>query len=184
VLLGDPTDETNVFAWSEVVANIPGSRGYAVGKPWVYKRQVDDCIASDVCIYVDDGRSTGNEEETAWRASSKFAKTASFLGLQDAARKRMAPSQAPEPWFGAKASTTYVGVFRSVANERWLKMKRILTKIKGTLLESRDSHQAAQFAFGQFRRDTGFLVFVTGTSSRGHRASGPSLLQSLPSRSV
>jgi hypothetical protein len=163
VLLGDLTDETNVFAWSEVVANIPGSRGYAVGKPWVYKRRVDNCIASDVCIYVDGGRSTGKDEETAWRASSEFTKIASFLGVQDVARKLMAPSQDPEPWFGAKASATDEGVFRSVANKQWLKMKRILTKIEGTLLESRDSHQAARFAFGQFRRDTGFLVYVTGT---------------------
>jgi hypothetical protein len=67
---------------------------------------VDDCIAPGVCIYVDDGRSTGKDEETAWRASSKFAKMASFLGLQDVARKRMAPSLDPEPRFGAKASTT------------------------------------------------------------------------------
>jgi hypothetical protein len=134
VLLGDPTDKANVFVWAEVVENIPGSWGYVVGKPWVYKRSVDGFIASNVCIYVDDGRSTGKDEETAWRASSKFAKTASFGGLQDAARKKMAPSQDPEPWFGAKASTTEVGVFRSVADERWMK-----TKVEGTLLESKGS---------------------------------------------
>jgi hypothetical protein len=163
VLLGDPTDKANVFAWAEVVANIPGSRGYVVGKPWEYKRRVDGFIASDVCIYVDDGRSTGKDEETAWRASSKFAKTPSFLGLQDAAWKRMAPSQDSEPWFGAKASTTEVGVFKSVADERWMKMKRILTKVEGTLLESKGSQQVVRFPFGQFRRDTGFLVYVMGT---------------------
>jgi hypothetical protein len=163
VLLGDPTDKANIFAWAEVVANIPGPRGFVVGKPWVYKRRVDGFIALDVCIYVEDGRSTGKDEETAWPASSKFAKTASFLGLQDAAWKRMAPSQDPEPWFGAKASTTEVGVFRSVADERWIKMKRILTKVEGTLLESKGSQQVARFPFGQFRGDTGFLVYVRGT---------------------
>jgi hypothetical protein len=109
VLLWDTTDKANVFAWAEVVANIPGLWGYVVGKPWVYKRRVDGFITSDVCIYVDDGQSTGKDEETAWRASSKFAKAASFMGLQDAARKRMAPSQDPEPWFGAKVSTTEGG---------------------------------------------------------------------------
>jgi hypothetical protein len=165
VLLGNPTDKANVFAWSEVVANTPGSRGYVVGKLWVYKRRVDGFIASDVCIYVDDGRSTGKDEERAWRASSKFAKTASFLGLQDAARKRMAPSQDPEPWFGAKASTMDVGVFRSGAKERWMKVKRILTKVEGTLLESKGSQQVTRFPFGKFRRDTGFLMYVTGTYS-------------------
>jgi hypothetical protein len=129
VLLGDPTDKANIFAWAEVAANIPRLRGYVVGKPWVYKRDVDGFIASDVCIYVDNGQSKGKDKETAWRASSKFAKIASFLGLQDAAWKRMAPSQDSEPWFGAKASTTEVGVFRSVADERWMKMKRILMKV-------------------------------------------------------
>ena len=75
----------------------------------------------------------------------------------------MAPSQDPEPWFGAKASTTEVVVFRSVADERWMKMKRILTKVEGTLLESKGSQQVARFPFGQFRQDTGFLVHMTGT---------------------
>jgi hypothetical protein len=75
----------------------------------------------------------------------------------------MAPSQDPEPWFGAKASTTEVVVFRSVADERWMKMKRILTKVEGTLLESKGSQQVARFPFGQFHRDTGFLVYVMGT---------------------
>jgi hypothetical protein len=58
-----------------------------------------------------------------------------------------------------------VGVFRSVADERWMKMKRILTKVEGTLLESKGSQKVARFPFGQFRRDIGFLVYVTGTYS-------------------
>jgi hypothetical protein len=161
VLLGEPHDPTNVFGWSRVVCNIPCSPGYKVGKPWIYKQRTDGYIASDVCIYVDDGRSTAKDEETAWRASSKFAKTASFLGLQDAARKRMAPSQSPEPWFGAKARTTSVNVLRSIAQDRWDKAKRILERVHAEVSDTQGSE--GRIAFRQLRKDTGFLMYVAQT---------------------
>lgn len=161
VLLGDPSDETNVYQWSRVVVNIPGSVDYQVGKPWVYKERADGFMATDVCIYVDDGRSTAKDEETAWLASSKFGKTASWLGLQDAARKRMGPSQNPEPWFGAKASTTADGVYRSTAQKRWDKTKSILSRISGIMTEAGD--QPARLEYAQLRRDTGFLMYICMT---------------------
>ena len=163
VLLGDPKDSGNVFAWERVICNVPCSPRYQVGKPWIYKQRADGHIAADVCIYVDDGRSTAKDEESAWRASSKFAKTASFLGLQDAARKRMAPSQSPEPWFGAKARTTSDSVLRSISQARWDKAKSILTRL--SLEVSEASVGEGRIAFRQLRKDTGFLMYVAQTYS-------------------
>jgi hypothetical protein len=55
--LGEPSDETNVFAWDRVKVNVPGSTTYRPGRPWISKRRVDGLIALDIHVYVDDGRS-------------------------------------------------------------------------------------------------------------------------------
>jgi hypothetical protein len=96
-----------------------------------------------------------------WLASSKFANTASYLGLQDAARKRMAPSQNPEPWFGAKVSTTAVAVFQSTAQKQWDKTKAILARLRATL--ENPLPLSPMLAFGQLRRGTGFLMYMCMT---------------------
>jgi hypothetical protein len=61
--LGEPSDETNVFAWDRVEVNVPGSATYRPGRPWISKRRVDGRIASDIHLYVDDGRSAAPDEE-------------------------------------------------------------------------------------------------------------------------
>eukprot|EP00978_Attheya_sp_CCMP212_P014301 scaffold36374_cov58-Attheya_sp.AAC.7 len=102
-MLGDPEDESNVFRWDRV--------------------RVDGTIAAEIVGYVDDNRVTSSTEEKAWLASSRVAKSAAWLGLQDAARKRRPPSQRPGPWAGCVA---YVGkdyVKKSVTQKRWKKTR-------------------------------------------------------------
>jgi hypothetical protein len=127
--MGEPSDhENNAFAWETVELNVPGSKGYRPGRPWISKRRRDGKIAADVHIFVDGGRSTGPTEEVAWQASSRFAKTASFLGLQDTCRKlgvqdtcrnRREPSNRPGAWSGSCVETTDTEVLVSVSQERW-----------------------------------------------------------------
>jgi hypothetical protein len=105
-MLGDPEDESNVFRWDRVIVNLPGSEWYDPSKPLIYKVRVDGTIAAEIVGYVDDNRVTSSTEEEAWLASSRVAKSAAWLGLQDAARKRRPPSQRPGPWAGCVA---YVG---------------------------------------------------------------------------
>ena len=77
-------------------------------------------MATDIHVYVDDVRITAPTKELAWLASSRVAKQCSWLGLQDAARKRREPSQVPGSWAGAVILTN--GPPRkSVTQEKWEK---------------------------------------------------------------
>jgi hypothetical protein len=159
----------------------PIRQTYLLGQKWwrIYRGLKDTLPASLGCT------------SAAWMDSSRL--TCAFIWMMDDQRGRMkrrpgeqAASSLRPPRFWdskmrresgwhqarirnhglvSKASTMDVGVFRSVADERWMKMKRILTKVEGTLLESKGSQKVARFPFGQFRRDIGFLVYVTGTYS-------------------
>eukprot|EP00978_Attheya_sp_CCMP212_P029827 scaffold107351_cov30-Attheya_sp.AAC.1 len=122
-MLGDPEDDDNVFNWDNVIVNLPGNGKYDPSMPLIYKVRKDGTIAADIVCYVDDNRVTAVSEEDAWRSSSRVAKSASWLGLQDAARKRRPPSQRPGPWAGCVA---YVGkdyVKKYVTQRRWEKTK-------------------------------------------------------------
>mmetsp|Transcript_6949 Transcript_6949/g.10555 ORF Transcript_6949/g.10555 Transcript_6949/m.10555 type:complete len:98 (+) Transcript_6949:1353-1646(+) len=70
-----------------------GSENYDPSLPWISKIDDEGLLACDLHQYVDDLRITVKDAALAWRASSRVAKICSFLGLQDAARKRRAPSQ-------------------------------------------------------------------------------------------
>ena len=56
-----------------------------------------------------------------------MAKALSYLGLQDAARKRRMGSQRPGAWAGSAVSTDNGVVIKSVSQERWEKLR---TKIQ------------------------------------------------------
>lgn len=168
VLLGDRTDPSNTFHWTGVCLNLPCTEEYNPGRPWIFKTNREGGVAADVAVYVDDGRSTAQSKEEAWQAGSKFAKTASFLGLQDTARKRFGPSQAPDqPWFGVKMSTLGGTVRKSIAVERWEKTKRLLREIKAELDEQGMCGWAwckeLVLNLKKLERVVGFLVYVSAT---------------------
>jgi len=54
VALGDRHDNENVFAWSSVEMNLPGSFGFDPARSWISKRRADGRIASDIHLYADD----------------------------------------------------------------------------------------------------------------------------------
>jgi len=93
LVMGDPKDENNHFAWHSVRLNLPGTEGYDSTIPWIVKLRKDGLVASDIAQYVDDVRIIAATEELDWLCSSKMAKGLAWLGLQDAARKRRMPSQ-------------------------------------------------------------------------------------------
>jgi len=91
-VLEDPTTPGNVFGWARVDCNYPGLPGYLPNLPWISKQTKDDLIACEVLDYVDDNRTTGPDYESVWRASTNLAKGYSYLGIQDAMRKRRSPT--------------------------------------------------------------------------------------------
>ena len=44
---GDRKHRMNVFGWERVVLNLPGSKGYDLTRPWVFKMRADGKIATD-----------------------------------------------------------------------------------------------------------------------------------------
>ena len=87
VAYGDRRLLTNPFAWEEVQLNLPGSHGYNPSLPWVMKVRSDGHLASEVYVYVDDGRATGWSAQECWRAVRRFCGVCSHRGVQDASRK-------------------------------------------------------------------------------------------------
>ena len=100
--------------------NLPGSEGYDPRLPWVSKVRVDNLVACEVYIYVDDGRITGPTKLETWAATRRLCSVILSLGMQDASRKRTEPSLDPGPWVGTILSTNE-GVSISVSQERWEK---------------------------------------------------------------
>ena len=154
--LGCRKDPTNVFRWSKVSLNLPGDWDYDPSLSPVRKLRTDGVMAADIHPYVDDLRETAATEEESWKASSCVAKSASYYGLQDAARKRREPSKSPGAWAGAVIETGPDGAFKRVSQERWDK-----TKSRVRLLE--DMLELEWIDRKELERIRGFLVYVSLT---------------------
>jgi hypothetical protein len=158
VIRGDPKDENNVFRWDNVRLNLPGSPKYDPTLPWVFKVRKDGTPAADFFFYVDDNRTTGNTEREAWLAARRVASVCSFLGVQDASRKRRKASKTPGAWAGAVVSTDEEGVYVRVSDEKWEKAKAIIEKTKSEIL-GKDGWIGRK----GLESSRGFLLYVTRT---------------------
>jgi hypothetical protein len=158
VIRGDSGDKNNVFHWDRVKMNLPGSTEYDPSLPWVFKVKEDGTPAADFFFYVDDNRTTGNSEREAWQAARKVASVCSYLGIQDASRKRRKASKTPGAWAGAIVSTNEGGVYVTVSQEKWVKAQNMIAK---TVKE------VDEFDGWLLRKDLerrrGFLLYVTRT---------------------
>jgi hypothetical protein len=155
---GDRNKQSNPFKWKRVVLNLPGTPHYDSSYPWVYKVREDGHIASDIFLYVDDGRPTGFSEEQCWQASRRFCSICSYLGIQDAARKRTTPSQTPGPWAGSVVHTKGE-VVALVSQKKWDKTKSMVAELKA-MLSAREDGKLPHKRLEQIR---GFLIYVSRT---------------------
>jgi hypothetical protein len=121
--MGDPKEVGNPFEWDHIELSLPCSADYDASKPWIIKMRKDGDIASEVVQYVDNVRIIAATRELAWLCSSKMAKGLCFLGLQDAARKRIEPSQRPGAWAGATVMMDDETICKGVTKERWVKLQ-------------------------------------------------------------
>lgn len=104
VIRGDRHDPNNVFCWDRVKLNLPGSTShpYDPTLPWVSKwLDNEERIAPNFFLYVDDIRTNGGSKKECWLVARRVASICSFLGIQDAPRKRRPPSKSPGPWAGS-----------------------------------------------------------------------------------
>ena len=80
---------SNPFRWDHVIMNLPGNPNYDPGMPRVYKwNNIVSTIACDCKFFCDDFRITGPNEDLTKRATHRLETTMSYLGIQDATRKR------------------------------------------------------------------------------------------------
>lgn len=156
LMLGDPTDRTNVYRWDHVVLNLPGNEDYDASMPWVYKARADGTIAADLHKYVDDVRVTAPTLPEVDQASSVVAKRAAYHGAQDAARKRRKSSQRPGAWAGSNIETESDAVYKTVSLERWQKTKAHIEQ----LVDWIDSDEIPRKPLESIR---GYLVYVSLT---------------------
>jgi hypothetical protein len=155
---GVKDDPKNPFQWEDVVLNLPDQPEYDPTYPWVYKRRRDGNIASDIFLYVDDGRPMGFDQEQCWAASRLFCSVCSHLGIQDATRKHTTPSQTPGPWAGSVIHTDQ-NLVALVSQKKWDKTKSMIDKLAGLLL-ARDDGKLPLKRLEQIR---GFMIYVSLT---------------------
>lgn len=157
VIKGDRTSSENVFHWSDIRLNIPGSDDYDPTKPWVSKIRLDGWIAADMFIYVDDARTTGATYEQCWKAARRTASVLNWLGIQDAARKRREPSREPGAWAGSIFKTENDRVTVKLSEEKWDKTKRIIEELREYKI---NDQEVSLKALSSHR---GFLQYVVRT---------------------
>ena len=130
---GDRRDPANPFHWSEVRMDLPGDPTYDCSMPRVYKwNGVVGCIACDCKTFVDDSRTIGSTRALCRACTHQLETRMSYLGLQDATRKKRDAARAPGEWTGTiQRAIPGLGVFATVSQKKWDKAKGYLMDIKG-----------------------------------------------------
>ena len=137
-IVGDKDDPNNPFRWDRVELNLPCTKGYDPKRPWVSKVRGDGVIASDVFLYADDVRHTGDTEEDCWRGARRFMSMCNYLGIQDAPRKRKAPDQDQGPWAGTEVHTS-TGLEGMLPEGKWTKLKQQIERLAEMHAEDPDN---------------------------------------------
>ena len=135
--------------------NLPGAGDYNPTLPWVMKVRFDNNLACEIYIYVDDGRITGWCKLACWKAARRFCCVISFLGIQDASRKRTEPVPDPGPWAGTVVHTTGE-VSATVTEAKWAKTRELV-------LELRELLQHPLLPRTRLEHIRGFLIYVART---------------------
>ncbi len=115
-------------------------------------------LANDLFVYVDDVQTTGGSEEECWQCSRAVASRYSYLGLQDASRKRRGPSQEAGPWAGSTAHTSHGRITVTVTVDQWLKAKAMIHWLYDLVLP-----QPQPIPHKQLESNRGYLVYLSRT---------------------
>jgi hypothetical protein len=113
-------------------------------------------IASDFVSFVDDVRPTGPSKKECWIAGRRIGSMLSYLGIQDASRKRRDSSQTPGAWSGSVVQTDSEGVYVLAAEEKWIKAKGLFNELK--VMMEKNNDEMSRKRLEQIR---GFLIYVT-----------------------
>ena len=125
--------------------------------PWVYKVRLDSEIAADLYFYIDDGRPTVGTAKDGWRATQRVYQMICYLGIQDACRKRTAPSQESGERTGTSVDSSRGLATMFVSVKKWLRSKEIILRI------IKEFGEDGRFDFKELDKDRGYLVHILRT---------------------
>ena len=156
-LRGFAHDPKNVFRWSRVVLNLPGMKEYTPQRPRVFRVRLDDTMAADLFSYIDDLRNTGPTATECWDGLHQVCSRLTWLGLQDAPRKRNGPTQTPRAWAGSIVHSDQEQVTVLVSEEKWNKTKHWIRWVLEQIGESEG------IPYRKLLSCRGFLIYVSRT---------------------
>ena len=124
VVYGDRRDPLNVFHWTKVILNLPGSPEYEPTQPKVWKyNPITQGLVATVVACVDDLQTLGLSQSECWQVMHRVATILTALGIQVAGQKARAPTSKPRPWVGMVAWGDETGVCVRATQVKWLKAK-------------------------------------------------------------
>jgi hypothetical protein len=155
---GDPVDKSNPFFFDSIRLNLPGMSTYNPALPRVSKlSSLTNRLAADMITYVDDNRPVAPSARACRQLARRIASRLCYLGEQDAARKRSAPSLRAGAWAGAVVHTDGSQVCVQTTVEKWGKAQLIIQELTH-LLQTRE-----QLPFKLLEQHRGFLVYLGRT---------------------
>ena len=160
---GDPSLEDNPFAFDRVILNLPGTRDYDPRHAKVLKWDSrKNRLAGDLITYIDDSRGAGSSAEHAWQVRRRHASRMQYLGMQDAPRKAEAPTHGqPRDWIGGSLRITPDGIWVSIPDQKWMKLRSFLAEIHQWLIA--DPKGRPLLDHKKLERFTGFIIHIAMT---------------------
>lgn len=159
IMMGNRTDNHNVFCWSKLQMNLPGMVGCDPTQMWVCKVREDNTVACDVFICCD-CRYMGPTEIECWKAAQRGSSVLGRLGIQNAARKTRPPERIARAWQGEVVHSDNNEVAKLVTQAQRYKTRKLIWSIHEELLALGDERQLKQAPLGSKQ---GFLVYVAQT---------------------
>jgi hypothetical protein len=90
-------------------------------------------MTGDFFIFIDDLRPMCPSEEECWQGSHQVGSQLTWLGIQDAPRKKQKASQRPGTWAGSVIHTDGGMVTILISDVKWNKNKKIIQSLKEQL---------------------------------------------------
>jgi hypothetical protein len=159
VVRGDHKNPSNPFFFDQIRLNLPGDPSYDPALARVSKiNSKTGRVAGDMATYVDDVRPTAATFHQCLRLCHRVGSILAYLGIQDAARKWVPPSQRTGAWTGSVAHTDKNQIVVMCTQEKWDKARPIVLDIQRVLLEEQGC-----FNYKKLEQQRGFLVYVVRT---------------------
>jgi hypothetical protein len=160
-ILGDCTDPSNVFHWTDIMPYLPGDPTYNPTRPRVWKlNAVTGKMASSLLTYVDDLQGLGCTQQQCWEDLHHVASKLAYLGIQVAARNTRPPSTIPGPWAGAVAWSSSAGVSICSTREKWIRAQQIVLRWRQDLQEHHANMHSKGLFLSCLEGSRGFLVHM------------------------